>query len=149
MRQKRQNTRLKERPVRSDATTEDENSPTYQESNDSSSRTSSDDGNNGDDTGGGTTSLAAQGGGHERPLSPFTADQFTHCTHDEDHIVLTSSRIIVSEANAPVDSSDSSSQWTDDLPIPGPYTYHIPDIHSQQPTWWVYEWVDPELYNIC
>jgi hypothetical protein len=77
---KRQSIRLKERSVRSDATAEDENSPTYQESNDSSSRTSSDDGNDGDDIGGGNTSLVAQGGGHERPLSPFTADQFTHCT---------------------------------------------------------------------
>jgi hypothetical protein len=80
MRPKRQNTRLKGMSVRSDATTEDENSLTYQESNDISSRTSSDDGNDEDDTGGGTTSLAAQGGGHERPLSPFTVDQFTHCT---------------------------------------------------------------------
>jgi hypothetical protein len=149
MRSKRQSTRLKGRSVRSNATTEDENSPTYQESNDSSSRTSSDDGNAGDDTSGGTASLAAQGGGYERPLSPFTADQFTHCTQNEDHVIPTSPRIPVSEANASVDSSVSSSQWTDDLPIPGPYTYHIPDIYSQQPTWWVYEWVDPELYNMC
>jgi hypothetical protein len=65
MRPKRQSTRLKGRSVRFDATTKDENSPTYQESNDSSSRTSSDDGNDGDDTGGGIASLAAQGGGHE------------------------------------------------------------------------------------
>jgi hypothetical protein len=35
------------------------------------------------------------------------------------------------------------------VPIPGPYTYHILDIHSQQSTRWVYEWVDPELYNMC
>jgi hypothetical protein len=109
MRPKRQSTRLKRRSVRSDATTEDENSPTYQKSNDSSSRTSSDDSNNGDDTGGGTASLITQGGGHERPLSPFTADQFTHYTQDEDHDVPTSPRIPVSEANAPMDSSDSSS----------------------------------------
>jgi hypothetical protein len=109
MRPKRQSTRLKGRSVRSDATTEDENSPTYQEYNDSSSRTSSDDGTDGDHTGGGTASLTAQGGGHERPLSPFTADQFTHCTQDEDHGVPTSPRIPVSEANAPVDSSGSSS----------------------------------------
>jgi hypothetical protein len=109
MRPKRQSTRLKGMSVKSDATTEDENSPTYQESNGSSSRTSSDDGNDGDDIGGGTASLAAQGEGHERPLSPFTADQFTHCTQDEDHGVPTSPRILVSEANAPVDSSDSSS----------------------------------------
>jgi hypothetical protein len=54
----------------------------------------------------------------------------------------------VSEANAPVDSSGSSSQWTDDLPIPSPYTYHTPDIHSQEPTRWVYKWIDPELYNM-
>jgi hypothetical protein len=101
---------LKGRSVRFDATTEDENSPTYQESNDSSSRTSNDDGNDGNDTGGGTTSLAAQGGDHERPLSPFMADQFTHCTQDEDNDILTSPRIPVSEANAPVDSSGSSSQ---------------------------------------
>jgi hypothetical protein len=141
MRSKRQSKRLKGRLVRSDATTEDENSPTYQESNDSSSRTSSDDGNDGDDTGGGTTSLDAQGGGHERSLSPFTADQLTHCTQDEHHDVPISSRIPVSEANALVDSSDSSSQWINDLPIPGPYTYHITNIHSQQPTWWVYEWL--------
>jgi hypothetical protein len=125
--------------VRSDATTEDENSSTYQESNDSSSRISNDDGNDEDDTGGGTVSLVAQGGGYERPLSPFTAHQFTHCTQDEDHGVLTSPRIPVSEANTLVDSSGSSSQWTDDLFIPGPYTYHISDIHSQQPTRWVYE----------
>jgi hypothetical protein len=134
MRPKRQSTRLKGGSVRSDATTGDENSPTYQESNDSSSRTSSDDGNDGDDTGGGTASLAAQGGGHERPLPPFMADQFTHCTQDEDHVVPTLPRILVSEANALIDSSGSSSQWIDDLPIPGPYTYHIPDIHIQQPT---------------
>jgi hypothetical protein len=74
MRPKRQSIRLKGRSVRSDATIEDENSPTCQESNDSSSRTSSDDDNDGDDTGGGTASLTAQGGGHERPLSPFTTD---------------------------------------------------------------------------
>jgi hypothetical protein len=110
MRPKRQSTRLNGRSVRSDATTEDENSPTYQESNDNSSRTPTDDANNGDDTDGGTASLAAQGGGHERPLSPFTANQFTHCTQDEDHGVPTSPRISVSEANAPVDSSGSSSQ---------------------------------------
>jgi hypothetical protein len=48
-----------------------------------------------------------------------------------------------------MDSSGSSSQWTDDLSIPNPYTYHISDIHSQQPIRWVYEWVDPELYNMC
>jgi hypothetical protein len=149
MRPKRQSTRLKGRSIRSDVTTEDENSPTYQESNDNNSRTSSDDGNDGDDTGGGTASLTAQGGGHERPLSPFTSDEFTHCTQDEDHDVLTSPRISVSEANAPMDSSTSSSQWTDDLPIPVPYIYHISDIHSQQPTRWIYEWGDPELYNMC
>jgi hypothetical protein len=117
--------------VKSDATTEDENSPTYQKSNGSSSRTPTDDGNDGDDIVGGTASLVAQGGGHERPLSPFTVDQFTHCTHDENHNVLTSPRILISETNALVDSSGSSSQWTDDLPIPVSYTYHIPDIHSQ------------------
>jgi hypothetical protein len=37
-------------------------------------------GNDEDDTGGGTASLTAQGEGHERPTSPFTIDQFTHCT---------------------------------------------------------------------
>jgi hypothetical protein len=146
---KRQSTRLKGRSVKSDVTTEDENRPIYQKFNDSSSRTSSDDGNDGDDTGGGTDSLTAQGGGHERPLSPFTVDQFTHCTQDEDHDVSTSPRIPISEANALVDSSGSSSQWIDDLPIPGPYTYHISDIHNQQPTRWVYEWVDSEPHNMC
>jgi hypothetical protein len=74
MRLKRQSTRLKGRSVRSNATTEDKNTSTYQESNDSSSRTSSDDGNDEDDIGGGTASLTAQGGSHERPLSPFTVD---------------------------------------------------------------------------
>jgi hypothetical protein len=59
MRLKRQSTRLKDRSVRSDATTEDENSSTYQESNDSSSRTSSDNDNDGDGTGGGIASPAA------------------------------------------------------------------------------------------
>jgi hypothetical protein len=60
---KRQSTRLKERSVRSDVTTEDENS---------SLRTSSDNDNDGDDTGGGTASLAVQGGAplflHGRPV---------------------------------------------------------------------------------
>jgi hypothetical protein len=149
MRAKRQSTILKGMSVRSDATIEDENSSTYQESNDSSSRTYSDDGNDEDDNVGGTASLAAQGGDHERPLSPFTTDQFTHCTQNEDHGVPTLARIPVSEANAPVDSSSSSSQWINDFPIPVPYTYHILDINSQQPTWWVYEWIDPELYSIC
>jgi hypothetical protein len=134
MRLKRQSKRLKGRSVRYDATTTDENSSTYQESNDSSSRTFSDDGNDEDDTGGGTASLAAQGGGSEQPLSPFTAGQFTHYTQDEDHDVPTSQRIPVSEVNAPVDSSASYSQWIDDVPVPSPYTYHISDIHSQQPT---------------
>jgi hypothetical protein len=80
MRPKRQSTRLKRRSVRSDATTEDKNNTSYQESNDSSSRTSSDDGNDEDDIYGGTASLTAQGGGNEWHLSPFTTDQFTHCT---------------------------------------------------------------------
>jgi hypothetical protein len=149
MRLKRQNTRLKGKSVKSDASTEDKNSPTYQESNDSSLKTPTDYGNDGDDTGGDTASPAAQGGGHERPLSSFMADQFTHCTQDEDHDIPTSSRILVSEANALLDSSSSSSQWSDDLPIPGPYTYHISDIHSQQPTRWIYEWFVLELYNMC
>jgi hypothetical protein len=65
MRLKRQSKRLKGRSVRSDATTEYDNSPIYQESNDCSSRTYSDDGNNVDDTVSGTASHAAQGGGHE------------------------------------------------------------------------------------
>jgi hypothetical protein len=125
VRPKRQSTRLKGMSVRSDATTEDENSQTYQESNDISSRTSSDDGNDGDDTGGGIASFAAQGGGHEQHLSPFTIDQFTHCTQDEDHDVPTSPRISVSDANAPVDSSGSSSQWIDDLSIPGPVDLRV------------------------
>jgi hypothetical protein len=82
-------------------------------------------------------------------LSLFMANQFTHCTQDEDHSVPTTPRIPVSMANAPMNSFGSSFQWTDDLSIPGPYTYHILYIHSQQPTRWVYEWVDPELYNMC
>jgi hypothetical protein len=53
----KKSTREKGRSVRSDATTEDENSPTYQESNDSSSRTYSHDGNDGDDTSGGPPHL--------------------------------------------------------------------------------------------
>jgi hypothetical protein len=133
MRLKRQSKRSNGKSVRSDATTEDENSSTYQESNDSGSRTPSDDVNDEDDIDDGTASLAAQGGGYERRFSPFTADQFIHYTQDADHGALTSPRILTSEANAPVDNSYSSSQWIDDIPVPDPYTYHIPDIHSQQP----------------
>jgi hypothetical protein len=81
MRSKRQSKKLNGKSVRPDGTTEDKNSPTYQESNYSNSRIPSDDGNDRDDTGGGTASLTAQGG-YERPLSPLTADQFTHCTQD-------------------------------------------------------------------
>jgi hypothetical protein len=72
MRPTRHSKRQKGKAVTSDGTTE--------KSNDSSSKTNSDDGNDGDDTGGGTASLAAQETAHEQPLSPFTADQFTHCT---------------------------------------------------------------------
>jgi hypothetical protein len=72
MRPKRQSKRLNGRSIRSDATTEDENSPTYQESNDSSSGTSSDDGNDGDGTGGGIASSVAQGGGHECDIPPLS-----------------------------------------------------------------------------
>jgi hypothetical protein len=45
-------------------------------------KSDNDDGIDGDDTGGGTASLAAQEIAHEEPLSPFTADQFTHCIQD-------------------------------------------------------------------
>jgi hypothetical protein len=109
MRSKRQSKRLKGKSVRSDATTDDKNNPTYKDSNDSSTRAPSDDSNNRDDTGGGTASLAAHRGGYERPLSPFTAYQFTHCIHDPNHGAPTSPRIPASEANARVDSSGPSS----------------------------------------
>jgi hypothetical protein len=66
-------------------------------------------------------------------------DEFTHCTQDEDNDVPISPIILVSEANAPVDSFDSACRWTDDLPILDLYTYHIPDIHSQQPARWIYD----------
>jgi hypothetical protein len=120
-----------------------------QKSNDSSSKTDSDDGNDGDDTGGGTTSLAAQETAHEQPLSPFTADQFTDCTQDQDHGGPASPRISSHMVNAPVDSSGSSSHWIDDVPITSPHKYHIPDIQSQQTTWWIYEWIEPKFYNMC
>jgi hypothetical protein len=70
-------TYMKGKAVTSDGTTE--------ESNDSSSKTDSDNGHDGDDTGGGTASLVTQETAHEQPLSPFMADQFTHCTQDQDH----------------------------------------------------------------
>jgi hypothetical protein len=130
MRSTRHNKRQKSKSVISDGIIEDQNNPTYQESNDSSSKTDSDDGNNGDDTGGGTASLAAQETSYEQPLSPFTADQFTHCTQNQDHGGRASPRIPSHTANAPVDSSGSSSQWIDDVPITSPYKYHIPDIQS-------------------
>jgi hypothetical protein len=123
MRPTRHNKRQKGKAVISDGTTE--------ESNDSSSKTDSDDGNHGDDIGGGTMSLAAQETAHEQPLSPFTAYQFTHCTQDQDHGGPTSPRIPSHTVNAPVDSSDSSSNWIDDVPITSPYKYHISDIQSQ------------------
>jgi hypothetical protein len=101
MRPTRHSKRQKNKSVTCDETTE--------ESNDSSSKTDSDDGNDGDDTGGGTTSLAAQEIAHEQPLSPFTDDQFTHYTQDQDHGGPASPRIPSRTANAPVDSSGSSS----------------------------------------
>jgi hypothetical protein len=113
-------TYMKGKAVTSDGTTE--------ESNDSSSKTDSDNGHDGDDTGGGTASLATQETTHEQPLSPFMADQFTHCTQDQDHGGSASPRISSHTANAPVDSSVSSSHWIDDVPITSPYKYHIPDI---------------------
>jgi hypothetical protein len=114
--------RQKGKAVTSDGTTV--------ESNDSSSKTDSDDGNDGDDTGGGTASLAAQETAHEQPLSPSTADQFTHCTQDQYHGGPASPRIPSHTANALVDCSDSSSHWIDNVPITSPYKYHIPDIQS-------------------
>jgi hypothetical protein len=122
MRPTRHGKRQKGKTVTSDGTTE--------ESNDSSSKTDSDDGHDGDDTGGGTASLATQETAHEQPLSPFTADQFTYCTQDQDHGGPTSPRIPSHTANAPVDSSGSSSHWIDDVPITSPYKYYIPDIQS-------------------
>jgi hypothetical protein len=145
MRPTRHNKRQKGKPVTSDGTTEDQNSPMYQESNDNSSKTDSDDDNNGDDTGGGTASLATQETCHEQPLSSFTADQFTHCTQDQYHDGPASSRIPSRTVNALVDSSVSSFQWIDDVPITSPYKYHIPDIQSEQTTWWIYEWIEPEF----
>jgi hypothetical protein len=109
MKPKRHSKRLKGKSVRSDGTTKDKNIPTYQVSNGSNSRTLSNDGNDRDDTGGGITSLAAQGGGYKRSLSPSTVDQLTHCTQDQDHDTPTSSKILLSMTNAPVDSSGSSS----------------------------------------
>lgn len=134
--------------VSADATT-DEESPPYQESNDSSSNDDSDDG---DDTGGGggggMTSLGGHEGGEHQPLSPFTADQYTHVTQDQDHGMPTSQRIPSDKGKEPADSSESSTQWTGDVPLPGPYHYNIPDAHNQTPTRWVYEWVEPELYTM-
>jgi hypothetical protein len=52
------------------------------------------------------------------------------------------------QGNASTDSLGSSTQWIDDLPIPGPYTYNRPDVESQLTTKWVYEWIDPEFYNM-
>jgi hypothetical protein len=127
----RHSKRQKGKAVTSDANTEDQNNPTYEESNDSSSKTDSDDGNDGDDTGGATASHATQEITHEQPLSPFTANQFTHCTQDQDHDGPTSSRIPSHTTNAPIDSSGSSSQWIDDVPITSPYKYYVPDIQSQ------------------
>jgi hypothetical protein len=122
MRPTRHNKRQKGKAVTSDGTTE--------ESNDSSSKTDSDDGHDGDDTSGGTASLATQETTHEQPLSPFTADQFTHCTQDQDHGRPASPRIPSHTTNALVDSSGSSSHWIDDVPFTSPYKYHIPDIQS-------------------
>jgi hypothetical protein len=123
MRPTRHSKRQKGKAVTSDGTTK--------ESNDSSSKTDSDNGHDGDDTGGGTMSLSTQKTTHEQPLSPFTGDQFTHCTQDQDHGGPASPRIPSHTANAPVDSSGSSSHWIDDVPITSPYKYHIPDIQSQ------------------
>jgi hypothetical protein len=47
---------------------------------------------------------------------------------DVDYGRLSSARMPTDSDNAPVDSFGSSTQWTDDLPIPGPYSYHIPDV---------------------
>jgi hypothetical protein len=63
-------------------------------------------------------------------LSPFMADQFTHCTYYADHGTPISSKIPASEANVSFDSSVFSSQWIDDVLVPDPYTHYIPDIHN-------------------
>jgi hypothetical protein len=92
----RHSKRQNDKAVTSDGTTE--------ESNDSSSKTDSDDGNDGDDIGDDTASLVAQETAHEQPLSPFTADQFTHCTQNQDHDGPALPRIPSHMVNAPVDS---------------------------------------------
>jgi hypothetical protein len=88
----------------------------------------SDDGNDGDDIGGAMTPLATDQGGHEQALSPFTADRFTHTTHNADHGMLTSARMPSGRNSVPTDSFSSSTEWIDDHPLPGPYTYNIPDV---------------------
>jgi hypothetical protein len=135
--------------VSSDATT-DEESPPYQESNDSSSKDDSDGGDDpgAGDAGGGTSAFGGYRASDIEPLSPFTADQYTHVTQDQDHGMPTSQRISSGKGKEPADSSESSTQWTGDIPVPGPYHYNIPDAHNQPPTRWVYEWVDPELYTM-
>ena len=133
-------------------------SPLYQTSNDSSSNTGSDDNDGGDNSGsagaGAGCGRSLEPGYHE-PLSPFTNDQFTHATQDQDHGVPTSHREVtgpdVGTQHGYVGYSEteesSSSSTLFGINVPS-YDYQIPDAQTQPPVRWVHEWIDQEFYEM-
>jgi hypothetical protein len=168
MRPKSQSKRLKGKAVRFDETPEDENSITYQWSNDNSSRTPSDDNNDGD-----TKSLMTTA---PELLVMIVMTEMAlvvvlpHLPHKEE---------VMSDLSLPSRLTNSHNAHRIQTMAPRhrqefrqvrpmlrlivlapllsglmmqlslTHTYHIPDIHSQQPIRWVYECVDPKLYNMC
>ena len=138
-------------PVQSDESTDSPaKSPPYAESNDSSSKTDTDDGDDAGDASGGF----AQGGTgtSAQPHVAFTGEsQYTHATQDTDHGAPSSQRELIPGTGrqhaygAPYDYDSTSSCSFGSY---GQHPYDQPDHASQPQVKWVYEWQDPQFYEM-
>ncbi|TVU34001.1 hypothetical protein EJB05_15822, partial [Eragrostis curvula] len=141
----------KQKQVRSDESTASEDarrSPTYQESNDSSSKSSSD----GATADGGNASIASPSPIH------FTGETyFTHATQDQDHGAPNSQRTTVTERGRgrqhhhggylSPQESDTSGNYTSGSSN-SYYSYSLADPTTQPTQKVVYQWEDPDFYNM-
>ena len=71
--------------------------------------------------------------------------QFTHATQDTNHGQPESQRRTYSPTDYGTPQYSSSSYSDTSQPT---YTYPIPDVTGQPQTRWVYEWEDPNFYNM-
>lgn len=136
-------------------------SPQYIESADSSSATSSDDDDDDDDGGGGGGGAGGSGGGGSggaggSQMAPiqFTGEsQFEYATQDQDHGAPEERRTThtgiehqgLQQAYWTPDSSNERQGSSSPLL---PYVNYPVGEVTHQPTRWVYEWEDPEYYQM-